>query len=97
MIFNNAFEELNHDNNENQQTEVHNDDVDIAVYVKASRNFAKPVSYKDITEAMQKAVQSTEDTKRQYREVLHNETILKYCANVFHCLRAWGLRSKLGV
>ena len=58
---------------------------------KASRNFAKSVSYKDITEAMQKAVQSIEDTKRQYREVLHNETILKYCANVFHCLRAWGL------
>ena len=26
-IFNNAFEELNHDN-ENQQTEVHNDDTD---------------------------------------------------------------------
>ena len=34
MIFNNAFEELNHDNNENQQTEVHNDDVDDAVNVK---------------------------------------------------------------
>ena len=32
---------------------------------KASRNFAKPVSYKDITEAMQKAVQSIEGTKRQ--------------------------------
>ena len=31
--------------------------------------------------------------QRQYREVLHNETILKYCANVFHCLRAWGLSS----
>ena len=95
MIFNNAFEELNHDNNENQQTEVHNNDADDAVHVKrpskASRNFAKPVSYKDITEAMQKAVQSTEDTKRQYREVLRNETILKYCTNVFHCLRAWGL------
>ena len=58
---------------------------------KASRKFAKPVSYKDITEAMQKAVQSIEDIKRQYREVLHNETILKYCANVFHCLRSWGL------
>ena len=52
---------------------------------------AKSVSYKDITEAMQKAVQSIEGTKRQYREVLCNETILKYCANVFHCLRAWGL------
>ena len=95
MIFNNAFEELNHDNNENQQTEVHNDDADDAVNVKrpskASRNFAKPVSYKDNTKAMQKAVQSIEDTKRQYREVLRNETILKYCANVFHCLRAWGL------
>ena len=55
MIFNNAFAELNHDNNENQQTEVHNDDADDAVNVKrpskASRNFAKPVSYKDITEA----------------------------------------------
>ena len=45
--------------NENQQTEVH-DDADDTVNVKrpskASRNFAKPVSYKDITEAMQKAV-----------------------------------------
>ena len=54
-IFNNAFEELNHDN-ENQQTEVHNDDTDNAVNVKqpskASRNFAKPVSYKYIAEAM---------------------------------------------
>ena len=94
MIFNNAFEELNHDN-ENQQTEVYNDDADGAVTVKrpskASRNFAKPVSYKDITEAMQKTVQSIEGTKRQYREVLRNETTLKYCANVFHCLRAWGL------
>ena len=94
MIFNNACEELNHDN-ENQQTEVHNDDADDTVNVKwpskASRNFAKPVSYKDITEVMQKAVQSIEGTKRQYREVLRNEIILKYCANVFHCLRAWGL------
>ena len=40
-IFNNAFEELNHDN-ENQQTEVHNDDTHDAVNVKrpskASRN-----------------------------------------------------------
>ena len=94
MIFNNAFEELNHDN-QKQQTEVHNDDADGAVNVKrpskASRNFAKPVSYKDITEAMQKAVQSSEGTKRQYREVLRNETILKYCANVFHCLRVWDL------
>ena len=59
MIFNNAFAELNHDNNENQQTEVHNNDADDAINVKprvkrpskASRNFAKPVSYKDITEA----------------------------------------------
>ena len=64
---------------------------------KVSRNSAKPVSYKDITEAMQKAVQSIEGTKRQYCEVLRKETVLKYCANVFHCLRAWGLRSKLGV
>ena len=47
---------------------------------KASSNFAKPVSYKDITGAMQKAVQSSEGTKRQYCEVLCNETILKYCA-----------------
>ena len=22
---------------------------------------------------------------------MRNETILKYCTNVFHCLRAWGL------
>ena len=44
---------------------------------KASGNFVKPVSYKDITEAMQKAVQSIEGTKRQYREVLRNETVLK--------------------
>ena len=87
MIFNNAFEELNNDN-ENQQTEVHYNDADDAVNVKrpskASRNFAKPISYKDITEAMQKAVQSIEGTKRQYREVLCNETttVLKYsCAN----------------
>ena len=64
-FFNNAVEKLNHDN-ENQQTEVHNDDADDAVNVKrsskASRNFAKSVSYKDITEAMQKAVQSIEVT-----------------------------------
>ena len=111
-IFNNAFEELNHDN-KNQQTEVHNDDrsdTDAAVNVKrpskASRNFAKPVSYKDITEAMQKAVQSIEGTKRQCCEVLQNEIIL---SEVLHkcfslpesvgskCLRGWGLRSKLGV
>ena len=73
-------------------------DADDAVNVKrpskASRNFAKPVSYKDITETMQKAVQSIEDTKRQYHEVLRNETIMKYCTNVFHCLRAWGLVPK---
>ena len=54
-IFINAFEELNHDN-ANQQTEVHNNDADDAVNIKrpskASRNFAKPVSYKDITEAV---------------------------------------------
>ena len=60
MIFNSAFEELNHDNNENQQTKVNNDDADDAVNVKwpskASRNFAKPFSHKDITKAMQKAV-----------------------------------------
>ena len=60
MIFNSAFEELKHDNNENQQTEVNNDDTDDTVNVKwpskASRNFAKPVSHKDITEAMQKAI-----------------------------------------
>ena len=43
---------------------------------------------------MQKAVQSIEDTKRQYCEVLCNETILKYCANVFLCLRAWGLSAE---
>ena len=65
MVFNNAFEELNHDSNENQQTDVHNDDaVNIKRPSKASRNFAKPVSYKDITEAMQKAVQSIEGTKK---------------------------------
>ena len=107
-IFNNAFEELNYDN-ENQQTEVHNNDTDDAVNVKrpskASRNFAKPVSYKDITEAMQKAVQSIEGTKRQYREVLRNEIILEVLRKCFSlpesveskCLRAWVLRSKLGV
>ena len=74
MIFNNAFVELNHDNNKKRQTEVHNDDADDTVNVKqpskASRNFTKPVSYKDITEAIQKAVQSIEDTKRQHRKVL---------------------------
>ena len=31
MSFNNVFEELNHDNNENQQTEVKNNDADDAV------------------------------------------------------------------
>ena len=45
MIFSSAFEELNHDNNENQQTEVNNDDVDDTVNVKrpskASWNFTK--------------------------------------------------------
>ena len=64
---------------------------------KASRNFAKPVSYKDITEAMQKAVQSIEGTKRQYHEVLRNETILKYCANVFHCLSVGSKKQTLGL
>ena len=68
MVFNIAFEELNHDSNENQQTDVHNNDADDAANVKqpskASRNFAKPVSYKDITEAMQKTVQSIESAKR---------------------------------
>ena len=68
MVFTNAFEELNHDSNKNQQTDVHNDDADDAVNVKrpskASRDFAKPVSYKDITEAIQKVVQSIEGTKR---------------------------------
>ena len=34
MISNNAFEELNHDNNENQQTEVKNNDLEDAVNVK---------------------------------------------------------------
>ena len=34
MIFNSAFKELNHDNNENQQTKVNNDDVNDAVNVK---------------------------------------------------------------
>ena len=66
--FNNPFEELNHDSNENQQTEVHNGDADDAVNVKqpskASKNFATPVSYKNITEVMQKAVQSIEGIKR---------------------------------
>ena len=78
---NNAFEELNHDNNESQQTEIHNDDADNTVNVKrpskASRSFATPVSYNDITEAMQKGVQSIEDTKTQYREVLRNENLAK--------------------
>ena len=101
MIFNNAFEESNHDNNEYQQTEVHNGDADDAVNVKqpsrASRNFAKPVSYKDITEAMQKAVQSTwfSPLKAQRDNTVKHcatrQLILKYCANVFHCLRAWVL------
>ena len=73
-IFNNAFEELNHDN-ENQQTEVHNDDTDDAVNVKrpskASRNFAKPVSYKDISEAMQKRLFSPLKAQR--------DNTVKYC------------------
>ena len=90
-IFNNAFEELNHDN-ENQQTEVHNDDTDDAVNVKrpskASRNFAKPVSYKDITEGMQKAVQSIEGTKRQYCEVLRKCFSLPESVGS-KCLRGW--------
>ena len=37
MIFNSAFEELNHDNNQNQQTEVNNDDSNDAV--KQPSNF----------------------------------------------------------
>ena len=67
MIFNSTFEELNHDNNENQQTEIKNDDMDDAVKrpsKRASRNFTKPVSHKDVTEAMQKGC-SIEDTVRQ--------------------------------
>ena len=68
-------EELNHDNNENQKTEVNNDDADNAVDVKwpskANSNFAKPVSHKDITEAMQKAV----PLKVQRQQVQHKETI----------------------
>ena len=75
MIFNNAFEKLNHDNNENQQTEVHNNDADDAVNVKrpskASRNFAKPVSHKDITEAMQKVVSPLKAQR---------DNTVKYCA-----------------
>ena len=39
-FFNNAFEELNHDN-ENQQTEVHNDDADDAVNVKRPSTASK--------------------------------------------------------
>ena len=54
------FYELNHDNNENQETEVNIDYMDDTVKVKwlskASRNFAKPVSHKDVTEAIQKSV-----------------------------------------
>ena len=50
------YQELNHDNNEKQQTKVNNDDADDVVKVKrpskTSRNVAKPVSHKDITEAM---------------------------------------------
>ena len=78
--------------NENQQTEVHNDDaVNVKQPSKANRNFAKPVSYKDITEAMQKAVQSIDNTE-----------VLRKCFSLpesvgSKCLRAWGLRSKLGV
>ena len=74
MIFNNAFEELNHDN-ENQQTEVHNDDADDAVNVKrpskASRNFAKPVSYKDILK----------QCKRLFSPLkAQRDNTVKYCA-----------------
>ena len=67
------MEELNHDNNENQQTEVNNDDADDAVKQpsKASRNFAKPVTHKDITEAMQKAVP------------LKTQRDNKYCKNLW--------------
>ena len=59
-IFNSAFEEFN---KESQRTEVNNHDTsDDVVNIKpkrpskATRNFAKPVSFKDITEAIQKAV-----------------------------------------
>ena len=73
---------------------------------KASRNFAKPVSYKDNTEPMQRAIHSIEGIKRQYREVLHaqrdNTEVLRKCFSLpesvgSKCLRAWGLRSKLRV
>ena len=64
MIFNSTFEELNHDNNENQQAEVNKDDA-VKRPSKASRNFAKPVSHKDVTEAMQKAIPLKTLTKRQ--------------------------------
>ena len=74
MIFNKDFEELNQDN-ENQQTEVHNDDMDDAVNVKrpskASRNFAKPVSYKGVTEAMQRLFSPLKAQR---------DTTMKYCA-----------------
>ena len=118
-IFNNAFEELHHDN-ENQQTEVHND-IDIkrrrctlsTIYDNNDTNDAvKPYLWLSghlrqagillnlfPTKILLKQCKRlfSPGTKRQCREVSWNEIILKYCANVFHCLRAWGLSSKLGV
>ena len=72
-FFNSAYEELHHDNNENQQTVVNNVDADNAVKrpSKASRNFGKPVSHKDISEAMQRAVP------------LKTQRDNKYCANLW--------------
>ena len=84
-IFNSAFEEFN---KESQRTEVNNHDTsDDVVNIKPKRsskatwNFAKPVSCKDITEAIQKAVpEKTQRHNKYYKSlweewVLHNENI----------------------
>ena len=62
---------------------------------KASSNFSKPVSNKYITEAMQKAVPLKTQTKETISIAQRDNRCCardnKYCANVYHYLRAWGL------
>ena len=76
-IFNSAFEEFN---KESQRTEVNNHDTsDDVVNIKpkrASRNFAKPVSCKDITEAVQKAVPEKTPSDNKYCKSLWEEWVL---------------------
>ena len=76
-MFNNAFEEFDGYNTEKQGIEVNSrkndNDTTMATKrrTKATRNFAPPISNKDITEAMQNAV--PEKTQRDN----------KYCVNLW--------------